>query len=115
MPAHRRAEPEASDRPPDWKPPPPPKAEGPIEARAVRATYVDEIDSDDSDDEREWSLTPRPLGVRRDQGARQGQAGRRLIWFGEGTRRTRARSRLGAWRLSVGAVARGEQAPGAAS
>ena len=48
---------ESEQRPPDWKPPPPPKTEGPIEARAVRATYVDEIDSDDSDDdEREWSL-----------------------------------------------------------
>ena len=59
MPAHTPEKPpeESEQRPPDWKPPPPPKPEGPIEARAVRATFVDEVDSDDrDDDEREWSL-----------------------------------------------------------
>ena len=58
----------------------------PSASQAVRATYVDEIDSDDSDDdEREWSL--RHAGVRRHQGARQGQAGRGPLRIGEGRAR----------------------------
>ena len=110
MPAHI-PEPEASDRPPDWKPPPPPKAEGPIEARAVRATYVDEIDSDDSDDdEREWSLRHalEEFGVTKVRV--KGKQGVALFGSEKDASDALHAHRVGAWRLSSPSVdASGEQ------
>ncbi len=103
--------PEAADRPPDWKPPPPPKAEGPIEARAVRATYVDEIDSDDSDDdEREWSLRHalEEFGVTKVRV--KGKQGVALFGSEKDASDALHAHRVGAWRLSSPSIdASGEQ------
>ena len=112
MPASPEKPPEESEqRPPDWKPPPPPKAEGPIEARAVRATYVDEIDSDDSDDdEREWSLRHAldEFGVTKVRV--KGKQGVALFASEKDASDALHAHRLGAWRLSSPSVgASGEQ------
>jgi Ca2+-binding EF-hand superfamily protein len=109
MPAHL-PEPEKADRPPDWKPPPPPKA-APIEARAVRATYVDEIDSDDSDDdEREWSLRHalEEFGVTKVRV--KGKQGVALFASEKDASDALHAHRVGAWRLSSPSIdASGEQ------
>ncbi|CAH0364594.1 unnamed protein product [Pelagomonas calceolata] len=112
MPSHTPEKPpEASDRPPDWKPPPPPKVEGPIEARAVRATYVDEIDSDDSDDdEREWSLRHalEEFGVTKVRV--KGKQGVALFGSEKDASDALHAHRVGAWRLSSPSIdASGEQ------
>ena len=110
MPAHIPS-PEASDRPKPPPPPPRPKPQAPIEARAVRATYVDEIDSDDSDDdEREWSLRHalEEFGVTKVRV--KGKQGVALFGSEKDASDALHAHRLGAWRLSSPSVdASGEQ------
>ena len=99
------------ERPKPPPPPPRPKAEAPIEARAVRATYVDEIDSDDSDDdEREWSLRHalEEFGVTKVRV--KGKQGVALFGSEKDASDALHAHRVGAWRLSSPSVdASGEQ------
>jgi hypothetical protein len=99
------------ERPKPPPPPPRPKPQSPIEARAVRATYVDEIDSDDSDDdEREWSLRHalEEFGVTKVRV--KGKQGVALFGSEKDASDALHAHRLGAWRLSSPAVdASGEQ------
>ena len=79
----------------------PPTATAPVEARVVRATYVDEVDSDDSDDdEREWSLRHalEEYGVTKVRV--RGAAGVALFATEKNASNALGAHRVGSWRLS---------------